>query len=451
VVPVSPGDAQGLGLERAILHVDMDAFFAAVEVLDNPELAGLPVIVGGTGGRGVVASCTYEARAYGVRSAMPSVRARQLCPDAVFVDGHYSRYSEVSQSLHQIFHATTPLVEPIGLDEAFLDVTGARRLLGSPHAIAVSLREQVQRELGITCSVGIGRSKLIAKLASKKAKPRADRRGMQPGPGVLLIDEEGEAAFLAALPIEALWGVGPATAARLHALGVRTVGELAEMPESALVSRLGRAGGTHLAELARGHDPRPVEPDRGAKSIGHEETFPLDLDTMGELQHKLVRMAESVALHLRQASLGGKTVTVKVRFGDFSTITRSHTLPTAVDTAPAIGAVAGALLDGVDVSPGVRLLGVSVGGLAPGDPATQLSFDLAAAPAAAESQEDAAAIQESWHEVTAAIDAIRLRFGRAAVGTAAMVGNDRLEVPTQRQAPWGPNDDDGIGRAAPPG
>ncbi len=172
---------------------------------------------------------------------------------------------------------------------------------------------------------------------------------------------------------------------------------------------------------------------------------------MGELQHKLVRMAESVALHLRQASLGGKTVTVKVRFGDFSTITRSHTLPTAVDTAPAIGAVAGALLDGVDVSPGVRLLGVSVGGLAPGDPATQLSFDLAAAPAAAESQEDAAAIQESWHEVTAAIDAIRLRFGRAAVGTAAMVGNDRLEVPTQRQAPWGPNDDDGIGRAAPPG
>ncbi len=282
-----------------ILHVDMDAFFASVEVLDDPALAGKPVIVGGAGARGVVASCTYEARAYGVHSAMPSVRARQLCPEAVFLSGRHSRYGEVSAQLHKILADITPMVEPIGLDEAFVDVAGAVRLLGRPASIARDLRGRVHDELHLECAVGIGRSKMIAKLASRAAKPRASRAGLQPGPGVYLVEPDVELAFLHGHPVEALWGVGPATAKRLHDLGVRSVGDLAALPLDTVVRRLGKASGAHLSALSRGEDPDPVNPNRPNKSIGHEETFSQDLVDPHELERHVLRMAESVATMLR--------------------------------------------------------------------------------------------------------------------------------------------------------
>jgi DNA polymerase-4 len=441
------------GWERVVLHVDMDAFFAAVEVLDQPDLAGRPVIVGGSGARGVVASCTYEARAFGVRSAMPSVRARRLCPDAVFVDGHYARYSEVSRELHRLFAEVTPLVEPIGLDEAFLDVTGARRLLGSAETIARGIRDRVRTVLALDCSVGVGRSKMVAKLASRAAKPVATRQGVRPGPGVVVVAPEAETAFLHPLPVRALWGVGPATGDRLAGLGIATVGDLAALPEDIVVRHFGQAQGTHLAQLARGVDPGPVVADRAAKSLGHEETFRSDIADLAELGRHVVRMSESVARQLRDAGLAGRTVTVKVKFSDFTLITRSHTLGFLVDTAPALATVATALLEAVELRAGVRLLGVSVSGFEDLPSTEQLAFSLAGpepedvpeGPAGDDGAERlapaarAARLQANWRELTAAVDAIRSRYGKTAVGPAALVGEHGVEVPGRRDAPWGPS------------
>jgi DNA polymerase-4 len=428
---------QPRSLIPTILHVDMDAFFAAVEVLDNPSLAGKPVIVGGAGARGVVASCTYEARAYGVHSAMPSMRAKQLCPHAVFLDGHHSRYAEVSAELHKILKDITPMVEPIGLDEAFMDVAGALRLLGPPDVIARSLRQRVRDDLSLDCAVGIGRSKMIAKLASRAAKPRASREGLDPGPGVVMIDAEHELEFLHGHDVEALWGVGPATATRLHELGVHTVAELAALPVDALVRKVGKAGGAHLAALATGSDPDPVNPNRPAKSIGHEETFSQDISDPAELERHALRMSESVATLLRGTSSAARTITVKVKFKDFSLQTRSHTLERAIGTGNAIGLVAAALLAGIDPGEGIRLLGVSASGIKPsgGD---QLAFDLG--DGRAEGEESATTREQSWAEVTAAVDAIRTRFGRDSVGSATMVTKEGVKVPTRRDAPWGPSE-----------
>jgi DNA polymerase-4 len=423
-----------------ILHVDMDAFFASVEVLDDPSLAGLPVIVGGTGARGVVASCTYEARVFGVHSAMPSVRARQLCPRAVFLPGRHGRYAEVSGALHRILRDVTPMVEPIGLDEAFMDVAGAVRLLGEPPAIAAALRARVSGELSLDCAVGIGRSKMIAKLASRAAKPRVDRAGTRPGSGVLCIGPEEEMAFLHGHRVESLWGVGPATATRLHGIGIRTVAELAAVPEETLVRRLGRAAGQHLAALARGEDPSPVTPDRPAKSIGHEETFATDLVDPAVLERHVLRMAESVATMLRGAACAARTVTVKVKFSDLSLQTRAHTLDRAITTGGALGQVAAALLAAIPPGEGIRLLGVSASGLVAGG-ADQLSFDLA--DGRTEGSQGATSREQSWQEVTSAVDAIRTRFGREAVGSAAMVTERGVEVPARRDAPWGPSADSG--------
>jgi DNA polymerase-4 len=401
----------------------MDSFFASVEVLLDPSLKGKPVIVGGAGDRGVVASCTYEARAYGIHSAMPSARARRLCPHAVFVHGNYDKYSECSKQIHAIFESFTPLVEGISLDEAFLDVAGARRLFGPAEAIAHLIRDRISGDLALNCAVGVGPSKLIAKLASKAAKPKASMQGPVPGPGVVVVKPGEELAFLHPLPVNALWGVGPATGERLRRFGVTTIGDLAAIPLETLVSSLGPALGRHLHELSWGRDERPVEPVRGVKSIGHEETYAHDLVDREELGQEAVRMADAVASRLRKSGLGGRTITVKVRFHDFSTITRSQTVPGAVDTGPEIARAAWTLLDQVDPTPGVRLLGVSASNLADGA-ARQLTLDDVGEPA--------------WGDASRAIDEVRQRFGDGAVGPAALMGEHGLEVKRRGDQQWGP-------------
>ncbi len=436
-----------------VLHVDMDAFFAAVEVLDDPALAGLPVIVGGTGARGVVASCTYEARAFGIRSAMPSVEARRRCPQAVFLAGRFGRYAEMSERFHDVLRDFSPVVEGIALDEAFLDVAGSRRLLGRPPDIARALRDAVRRELGMHCAVGVARTKLLAKLASRAAKPTPAPDGPRPGPGVVVVLPADELSFLHPLPVRALWGVGPATARRLEALGVSSIGDLARIPVDSLCRALGTANGSHLAALSRGEDPRPVVANPEAKSVGHEETFAVDVRTHDDLHRHLVRMADAVGNRLHEARLRGRTITLKVRFGDRATITRSHTVGAALDSARAIAVVAGALLDAVDVGPGVRLLGVSVSGLADSaGSAEQLSFDEGPAPAPAPARADGSPASEgvvpgprgeprqpAWAEVEAAVGAIRARYGHGAVGPATLVGRDGLAVKRRGDTQWGPS------------
>ncbi len=458
-----------------ILHVDMDSFFASVEVLDDPSLAGLPVIVGGSGGRGVVAACTYEARMFGVHSAMPSSVARRLCPSAVFVDGRYHRYVEESRKLHAIFEEVTPLVEGISLDEAFLDVTGSMQLLGDGPSIAAGIRHRVAEELHLTCSVGVGRSKLIAKLASKAAKPIATRTAITPGPGVVVVAPDHELDFLHPLPVRALWGVGPVTGRRLDALGVACVGDIAALPTGALERYLGSALGAHLTALSRGEDPRPVVPEQVAKSIGHEETFASDLWDRADLHRHLTRMVDASATILRQSQLAARTINVKIRFADFTMITRSHSMASPIDASPAIGAVAAALFDSVEFNRGVRLLGVSLAGFGDPDAGLQLSLDLGAeTPGAsgtaagdhqplagseadrpgsrnpepgdrlARAHDEAERIQESWGPVTAAIDAIRARYGGASVGPASLVGAEGLRVRRRGEAQWGPTGGSGV-------
>ncbi|HVF74389.1 MAG TPA: DNA polymerase IV [Acidimicrobiales bacterium] len=409
--------------EPSILHVDMDAFYASVEMLRDPTLRGKPVIVGGAGDRGVVASCSYEARAYGISSAMPSVRARRLCPHAVFLHGDFDAYAEYSRGIHEVFASFTPLVEGIALDEAFLDVAGARRLFGSGEAIAHAVRRRITDDLGLDCAVGVATTKLIAKLASKAAKPKATMQGKVPGPGVLVVRPGTELDFLHPLPVTALWGVGPATEERLRRLGVRTVGDLAAVPRQTLVSSIGTAHGNHLHELAWGRDPRPVEPVRPTKSIGHEETYAVDLVDADDLHREAVRMADSVATRLRKNGLAGRTVTLKVRFHDFSTITRSHTFAAAVDTAPEIARAAVALVEQIDSTPGIRLLGVSMSNLMAGA-ARQLTLEDAASPA--------------WDEASRAVDAIRDKFGDRAVGPAALVEEEGLRIKRKGEQQWGP-------------
>jgi DNA polymerase IV len=411
--------------QRTILHVDMDAFFVSVELLRRPELRGQPVVVGGSGGRGVVAAASYEARAYGIFSAMPSARARRLCPHAVFLPGDHAHYGVVSDRVMEIFRSFTPLVEPVSLDEAFLDVTGVRRSRGDGPTTAHRIREEVLAREGLTCSVGVAPSKMLAKLASEAAKPRASTEGPQPGEGVHVIAPGEELDFLHPLPARALWGVGPATLTRLERMGVRTVGDIADLSESALVGALGSAHGRHLALLARGIDARPVEPDQQLKSVGHEETFAHDHHEQETLAREAVRMADAVSWRLRRTGLAGRTVTLKVRYADFQTITRSSTLPTTVDDGPAVARAALSLLaEHVDPTPGVRLLGVSVSGLTTGA-AQQLSFEDVDGP--------------SWHEASGAVDAIRDRFGDRAIGPASAVGERGLRLPRRGEQQWGPN------------
>lgn len=339
---------------RKIIHLDMDAFFASVEQRDDPALQGRPVIVGGDPERrGVVAAASYEARAFGVRSAMPSSRAARLCPEAVFLKPDFARYRAVSQQLRVILHTATELVEPLSLDEAYLDVT--QNALGLPTAtkVAQHLRARIHEELRLTASAGVAPSKLVAKIASDQRKPD----------GLTVVLPGQVEAFLRPLPISRLWGVGPATAARLEALGIRRIGDLAAMEEGAVRARIG-SHGVALQALARGQDDRPVRPDRVRKSRGAERTFPEDQYDVERLRQVLALQARDVCDGLQRSQDRGRTVVLKLRYADFSTITRSRSLPSPTDDAEEVLAVAYALLDGTEVGArGVRLIGVTISNL----------------------------------------------------------------------------------------
>src|SRR5690242_17980393 len=338
-----------------VLHVDMDAFYASVSLLTRPELRGRPVIVGGSGTRGVVLSATYEARRFGVHSAMPMTRARRLCPQATVVEPDHEAYAQASAGVMEIFRSVTDQVEPLALDEAFLDVAGAVRRLGSPAVIGELLRARVHDEQGITCSVGVASTKFVAKLASTRAKPD----------GLLVVPARHVVEFLHPLPVGALWGVGERTEEQLTRLGLRTVGDLARTPAATLERALGTAAGRHLAALAWGRDPRSVVPHEPDRSVGAEETFGTDVDDPTVVRRELLRLSERVGARLRAQGYRGRTVSIKIRFAAFTTITRSRTLRDHTDVTRDIHAPATDLYDALGLDRArLRLVGVRVEGLA---------------------------------------------------------------------------------------
>jgi len=343
---------------KAIIHLDMDAFYAAVEVLDNPSLRGKPVIVGGSQKRGVVSSASYEAREFGVHSAQPVATAMRLCPKGIFVPVRMSRYKEVSEQVFEIFYHYTPLVEPLSIDEAFLDVTGSVGLFGPPEEIAKMIKRAVVEEIGITVSAGVAPSKFVAKIASDLQKPD----------GLTVVPEEEVKAFLGSLPIDKLWGVGKVTQEALALLSVRTVGDLSRLPLEVLERKFGKHG-THLHLLSQGIDDREVEVSEEVKSIGHEETFADDLLDIEAVRRELLSLATRVSRRLRRHGIAGKTVTLKVKYNDFVQVTRSETLPEATEDGGEIFRRCCGLLEKTEVGKRpVRLLGISVSQLcAPGE------------------------------------------------------------------------------------
>jgi DNA polymerase IV len=391
--------------EPSILHVDLDAFYAAVEQLDDPELRGKPVIVGGLGNRGVVSTASYEARPYGVHSAMPTARARRACPHAVFLSPRMARYSEKSREVMAILGDITPLVEQLSVDEAFLDVAGARRRIGPPAQVASVIRERVRAEAGLSASVGVATTKFLAKLASDLAKPD----------GLLEVSPGDERAFLAPLPVSRLWGVGPATLKKLDRMGLRTIGQVAELDEQHLVHALGGSLGAHLYALARNDDPRDVVPGRDAKSIGAEETFDTDLRTDAACDRELVRLADRVGSRLRMAGLVARTVTLKVRFADFETRTRARTLPDATDVSTVLLDTARALIAEFTVARGIRLLGISCSQLGAEETVDQPMLLLDDEASAADDRIRRRAAVER------AVDGVRDRFGARSVRPATLV------------------------------
>jgi DNA polymerase-4 len=380
----------------SIMHVDMDAFFASVELLERPDLVGLPVIVGGRGGRSVVTAATYEARKYGVNSAMPMSVALRRCPNAVVLEPHFERYRHFSTVVMGIFSDVTPLVEPLSIDEAFLDVAGARRLLGSPWQIGTELRRRVFAETGLHCSVGVAATKFIAKLASSRAKPD----------GLLVIPLAETIDFLHPLPITALWGVGAKTEEQLVRLGLHTVRDLAHTPLSSLTTMLGPAAGEKLLDLAWARDPRRVTTTREEKSVGHEVTFEYDITDPAVIRRELLRMSDQVAVRLRKAGMVGRTVVLKLRFGDFTTITRSRKLEEHTDLARRIYDEVVEIYEALERSDArIRLVGVRMEQLAPAADAALGLWDT----------------DEGWRDAEQAIDAVSARFGRGFVKPAALV------------------------------
>ncbi len=398
IEPLPASDDHGGDDGCPILHIDMDAFFTSVEQLRHPDTRGKPVIVGGTGPRGVVASADYIARTYGVHSAMPMTRALRLCPDAVVFPPDGERYRRASAAVMDIFGSVTPDVESLSLDEAFLDVAGARRRLGGPARIARIIRERVREEQQLTCSVGVAPSKFVAKLASTQCKPD----------GMLLVPSARVHDFLHPLPVGALWGVGPKTEETLRRRGLRTVGDVAAVPVETLRRALGESLGSHLAALARGRDERRVERESVDRSIGAEETFATDVVDVEVIHRELLRLSEKVARRLRDSGQVGRTIVVKLRSGDFTTITRSVTLAEHTDVARDISASARGLYDAAGTHPQpLRLVGVRVEGLAD---AAEVHHQLAL------DESDAA----GWREAEQAMDQVTRRFGPGVLRPASL-------------------------------
>ncbi|SDP13165.1 DNA polymerase-4 [Nakamurella panacisegetis] len=400
-----------------ILHVDMDAFFASVELRRRPELRGRPMMVAGDSGRGVVLSATYEARTSGVRSAMPTGRAKALCPGIIVIEPDQAAYREASQAVMAIFGDVTPLVEPLSVDEAFLDISGARRLAGRPGQIAARLRTRIRDELGLTATVGGAATKFIAKLASGLAKPD----------GLLLVPPDHVLDLLHPLPVRALWGVGPKTAQTLEALGLSTVGEMAAMDRASLMRHVGRATGAKLHDLANGLDDRSVETVSTEGSIGAETTFSSDTSDRAFLNRELLALAEKTARRAREAGLRGRTVALKVRFEDFSTVSRSVTLSTPTDLSGVIHRTAAELLAKLGYGRLVRLVGIRLEQLVTADQVSeQLELGV---------DDD----RPGWREAEGALDRVTARFGSLAVRRASLFDRPNPPLEGENRSSGHPN------------
>lgn len=399
-----------------ILHVDMDAFFALVELRRHPELRGRPMMVAGTGPRSVVLSATYAARATGVRSGIPTGRARALCPGIVVVPPEHGLYSEVSDQVMSMFRDVTPLVEPLSVDEAFLDVSGAGRGQGRPVQIAIRLRQRIADELGLVATVGAAATKFVAKLSSGLAKPD----------GLLVVPPGEVEQLLRPLPVRALWGVGPAQEKALLALGLTTVGDIAATSRSWLVKQIGQAAGSKLHDLANGIDGRSVTTDVAEASIGAETTFAVDTADRRILDRELLALADRTARRARAGGVRGRTVALKVRYDDFSTVFRSVTLAEPLDLSRDIHAAVVGLLDTLGATRPVRLVGVRLEGLVlPGEASAQLAFDV---------DPMASLIDADWRRAETTVDEVAARFGSAAIRPASLLAvsaprHDRTRAP----------------------
>lgn len=394
-------------METPIIHVDMDAFFAAVEIRDNPQYRGKPVIIGGDPKqdlRSVVSTASYEARKFGVHSAMPLMQAYRLCPQGIYLRGNMAKYGAVSREIMAIFARYTPLVEPLSVDEAFLDVSGCQGLFGTPGEIAIRIQEDIERELGLTASVGVAANKFLAKLASDLKKPR----------GLTIIKPEDVEVVLAPLPVSKLWGVGEKTASRLKDMGISTVAQLTRLPENVLAATFGKLG-TSLWYLARGEDHRPIETDRTAKSISRETTFSKDVVDADRLRAVILELADHVACTLRGSQLLAAKVTLKIRYGNFETITRQGPLAApACLTGPIYNKALELLAKIKWQGRGIRLVGVGTGEFSESRVNQQLDFF-----------SDGGLVQEE--KIAAAIDKVSARFGAGAIKRAALLKKERKE------------------------
>jgi DNA polymerase-4 len=384
--------------EASILHADVDSFFASVEQRDDPRLRGRPVIVGSW----VVLAASYEAKAHGIKTAMSGSRARRLCPGAIVVEPRFSAYTEASRAMYRVFDDTTPVVEGLSIDEAFLDVRGMERIAGTPAAIAARLRREVRERVGLPITVGVARTKFLAKVASGVAKPD----------GLLVVPPHGELAFLHPLPVERLWGVGDVTAAKLHARGITTVGEVALLGEEVLVAMLGRGSGRHLHALANNRDPRPVVVGRRRRSIGSQRALGRSPKTLEIIDASVVALVDRVTRRMRAARRVGRTVVLRMRFDDFSRATRSHTLARATAQTQPILATARALLAAsvpLIEQQGLTLVGISVANL-DDERAVQLTLPF---------DDDGA------RALDVALDGVRERFGTSAITRGVLLGRDQ--------------------------